>query len=560
MSKKWLIHPVENEDVDLLKKELELNPILCQLLVQRGITDPNDAKSFLAPTFEDLIDPDQLSGLTSAVAQIQSAVDNEKLLYIACSPDLDGILSLIIFKRFFADSKVKIKQFIPHIFGPDFDFYGQALANAPEEDHLMIGFGFSPIGEETAANQIVCFNNASIEIKNQENVTFINPGDVKNKYASPELSVVGVAYKMLAAYAKNNEISEEKHQALLPYVSMGILDSNAKITGENRILVHFGNKILGENPDELLAHLVKTTRLESPVSCKSLRVKLIQFLNMPLLYSDCALLDELFMTTKVNKMEATTEKMVAYRTQFFEEMRETMPEAMRMYDRGSSITRFGLIIYNPKWAPYLAPRIANNLMEKLNRVVMVVTNNQDGKVYGYGKSYSGYDLVKHFENLDLIPNSFFGKEDQVSFSFSKQHLDPFREQFTELIQDHFNKEENQLAELCVNAPIDLKELTLDFFHSLSQFAPFGPGNISPIFQTDNVKDTGNSRLLGGDHLSMVVKQGRAPEQFGIGFGLGKFLPKIQKSKFDICYTIEEQKVNGKQSLRLNVKGIKIRTK
>jgi single-stranded-DNA-specific exonuclease len=113
----------------------------------------------------------------------------------------------------------------------------------------------------------------------------------------------------------------------------------------------------------------------------------------------------------------------------------------------------------------------------------------------------------------------------------------------------------------IDAAIRLSDITQSFYNVLKQFAPFGPGNMSPVFKTENVRDTGMSRIVGNNHLKLNLAENETTRygMDGIAFGLGHYLAYIKrKIPFDICYTIEENTFNGKTSLQLNVKDIKLK--
>ncbi|MGB0950285.1 MAG: single-stranded-DNA-specific exonuclease RecJ, partial [Marinirhabdus sp.] len=103
------------------------------------------------------------------------------------------------------------------------------------------------------------------------------------------------------------------------------------------------------------------------------------------------------------------------------------------------------------------------------------------------------------------------------------------------------------------------DITPKFYRILKQFAPFGPGNMAPVFMTQHLKDTGQGKCVGKDkkHLRVVVKQGNSAAFTGIGFGMGdKHGIACGKKHFKAAYTLMENEWNGNRTLQLGIKDIK----
>ena len=116
-----------------------------------------------------------------------------------------------------------------------------------------------------------------------------------------------------------------------------------------------------------------------------------------------------------------------------------------------------------------------------------------------------------------------------------------------------------IPEVEIDAEIELTNISPRFYKLLKQFAPFGPGNMSPVFLTRGLVDKGFARIVGQNHLRFCVMYPGIfkPEYNAIAFGQSEYLPLVSNRKpFSLCYHIDENEWNGTVTLQLVVKDVK----
>jgi single-stranded-DNA-specific exonuclease len=203
--------------------------------------------------------------------------------------------------------------------------------------------------------------------------------------------------------------------------------------------------------------------------------------------------------------------------------------------------------------------VASRLTERYYRPTIILTES-NGMATGSARSVKDFDIYNAIESCSDLLEQFGGHMYAAGLTLKMENIEQFMERFEECvsktIEDHMLTQEIE-----IDSVLRLNEITPAFFKILKQFAPFGPGNMNPVFKTENVRDTGLSRIVGNNHLKLNLAEDET-KRFGldgIAFQMGQHYPFISRRiPFDICYTLEEHTFNGKTSIQLNVKDIKLK--
>ena len=216
------------------------------------------------------------------------------------------------------------------------------------------------------------------------------------------------------------------------------------------------------------------------------------------------------------------------------------------------------VIFNENWHKGVIGIVASRLTDSYYRPTIVLTRS-GSLITGSARSIKNFDIYDAIDSCSDILEHFGGHKYAAGLSLKPEHLKEFSERFEKYVAEHI--EEGDLTpELNVDIEIDFPTITPKFVRILKQFAPFGPGNLAPVFLTRNVIDAGFSRAVGNrKHLKLsVMQQGNTENVFsGIAFQKGELYERIHdKEPFTMCYHVEENFWQGKTTLQLNVKDIK----
>jgi single-stranded-DNA-specific exonuclease len=587
METKWILHqPVDKQQVDEIVKVLGIDENLATLLVQRGITNYEEAKTFFRPSLSQLHDPFLMTDMDKAVDRVLQAINNGEKLLVYGDYDVDGTTAVAVvytyLKPFF--KKKKIEFYIP--------------------DRYEEGYGISFKGIDYAADNgfklVIALDcgikaNERIDYANERGVDFIicdhhRPGDVIPNavavldakrpdchYPYDELSGCGVGFKLVTALSMRGLGTIEQVYDLIDLLAVSIAADIVPITGENRVLAHFGLKQLNKKPrpgiEAILQHANIYRRDEDQVEdeenvlTRELTISDLVFLIGPRINaagriakaSDSVRLLIADKKDHAEKLAASINDLNDERREFdnriTDEARGMIEDDQELRDAKSTV------VYNAKWHRGVIGIVASRLTDFYYRPTIVLTR-ANGLITGSARSIKNFDIYDAIDNCSDLLEHFGGHKYAAGLSMKPENLPEFRRRFEAYVAEHLVAEDF-VPELEVDLKIDFRNITAKFMRILNQFAPFGPGNMAPVFWTDNVVDAGGSRPVGGHrHLKLTVsqigdaEQGVAPFS-GIAFQKGDLFERIHAGEpFSICYHLEYNTWQGKTNLQLNVKDIK----
>ncbi len=587
METKWILHqPVDKQQVDEIVKVLGIDENLATLLVQRGITNFEEARTFFRPQLSQLHDPFLMTDMDKAVDRVLQAINNGEKLLVYGDYDVDGTTAVAVvytyLKPFFKTKKIEF--YIP--------------------DRYEEGYGISFKGIDYAADNgfklVIALDcgikaNERIDYANERGVDFIicdhhRPGDVIPNavavldakrpdchYPYDELSGCGVGFKLVTALSMRGLGTIEQVYDLIDLLAVSIAADIVPITGENRVLAHFGLKQLNKKPrpgiEAILQHANIYRRDEDQVEdeenvlTRELTISDLVFLIGPRINaagriakaSDSVRLLIADKKDHAEKLAASINDLNDERREFdnriTDEARGMIEDDRELRDAKSTV------VYNAKWHRGVIGIVASRLTDFYYRPTIVLTR-ANGLITGSARSIKNFDIYDAIDNCSDLLEHFGGHKYAAGLSMKPENLPEFRRRFEAYVAEHLIAEDF-VPELEVDLKIDFRNITAKFMRILNQFAPFGPGNMAPVFWTDNVVDAGGSRPVGGHrHLKLTVsqigdaEQGVAPFS-GIAFQKGDLFERIHAGEpFSICYHLEYNTWQGKTNLQLNVKDIK----
>lgn len=585
---RWIIaQDVEQQKVKELSKAIGVDDKLATLLVQRGITTYNEAKDFFRPSLNQLHDPFLMKDMDKAVDRLVKAMkDGEKIL-IYGDYDVDGTTAVALIYTYLKNliNKKKIEFYIP--------------------DRYEEGYGISYKGIDYAADNgfglvivLDCGIKAVEKIKyaNERGVDFIicdhhRPGDeipqavavLDSKrndcgYPYKELSGCGVGFKLITGLSMRLGRPIEEVYELLDYVAVSIAADIVPITGENRILAFFGLKLLNKKPRPGIEAVLGHANIHRKEEYSSSEMEKQNVLERELTISDLVFLIgprinaagrlekasdsvRLLIATNQNhaeKLAASINDLNVKRREFDNAITE---EALSMIDADEKMRNAkSTVIFNENWHKGVIGIVASRLTDSYYRPTIVLTRSGN-LITGSARSIKNFDIYDAIDNCSDLLEHFGGHKYAAGLSLKPENLEKFSERFEQYVSEHLDEDE-LIPELNVDIKMDFSNITPKFVRILKQFAPFGPGNLSPVFLTENVIDSGYSRAVGNKkHLKLTVTQRDNTENVfaGIAFQKGDLFERIHsKEPFSMCYYIEENFWQGKTTLQLNVKDIKFK--
>lgn len=213
------------------------------------------------------------------------------------------------------------------------------------------------------------------------------------------------------------------------------------------------------------------------------------------------------------------------------------------------------VLHHPEWHKGVIGIVASRIIENYYRPTIILTTDK-GKVSGSARSVKGFDVYNAIKSCEDLLLQFGGHKYAAGLTMETHNIEAFMARFEAIVSDSILAE-HLVPEVQIDAEVELEELTPTFYKILSQFAPFGPGNMEPIFVTRNVHDVGSSSLVGTPkaHLKYKIQKGNSPTYEGIGFNMADKFDIVKNGSFDICYKLTLNEFRGTKSLQLMVKDI-----
>jgi len=596
MQKRWVLkRRGDPEIVARLSAGLGIGPVLSELLVQRGVNTYEEARAFFRPSFDTLHDPFLMKDMDKAVDRIVKALDSKEKILVYGDYDVDGTTAVSLVYTFLKELGHEALDFyIPDRYSEGYGISFKGVDFAHDNKFglvIALDCGIKAIEKIRKANEykvdfIICDHHRPDE-RLPDAIAVLDAKRPDCQYPYKELSGCGVGFKLIQALAATKEIPRERLFRYLDLVAVSIASDIVPITGENRILAYYGLKLINRNPRPGFEAILKFSNINRkpgavprPVEelmqngnngdetgyifTRELTISDLVFLLGPRINAAGRIESGRNSVELLISRDEVTAEVIGKQINDFNTTRRdldatTTDEALEMIRLDERLRNArSTVVYKPEWHKGVIGIVASRLIENYYRPTIVLTQS-NGLVTGSARSIKDFDIYDAIDECSDLLEHFGGHKYAAGLSLKPSNLDAFIQKFEQVVSRGLT-EDMLSPEVEIDLKINLNEIGPKFFKVLKQFAPFGPGNMSPVFQTDGVIDNGYGRIVGKNHLKLTVGHAEiaSPPFPAIAFQQGDYFPDINTGKpFSICYHIEENEWNNQKSLQLNIKDIKI---
>lgn len=572
VEKKWIKREnADAETVSRLSSELGIDPVLAELLVQRGVHTFSQARSFFRPDLADLHDPFLMKDMDKAVDRVHRAiVGNEKILVYG-DYDVDGTTAVSLVYSFLARLTDRIDFYIPERYDEGYGVSYKGIDWAAENGFgLIITLDCGIKANEKVdyakgkgIDMIICDHHLP-ENDIPDAVAVLDPKREDCGYPFDDLSGCGVGFKLVQAYSQMYGIPFESLVPLLDLLVVSIASDLVSVTGENRILAHYGLKQLNGEPREGLLAMIQLSGLEpTHITIDDIVFKIGPRINAAGRMESGRMAVELLTASDAQTAFRIGTEINEHNNERKSIDRRITQEALDMVRTGSCLSSGNAtIVYNPHWHKGVVGIVASRLVEAFYRPTIVFTRSHGGLVTGSARSIHGFDLYDAIESCSDLLENFGGHLYAAGLTLKEENLTAFCERIELFISGRIIPE-MQIPVVDVDAMLNFSQITPKFLRILKQFQPFGPGNGAPVFLTENVYDNGNGRKVGaeGGHLKLELIQESHPYHHisAIAFNMAGFFDHIKAGNpIDVCYSIVENYYRGTANTQLRVKDMRER--
>jgi single-stranded-DNA-specific exonuclease len=568
MEKRWVVK--EKGDIAVVKHlagALGVSESLANLMAQRNISSVDEANAFFNPSLEYLHDPFLMKDMNIAVDRLSTAIKKNERILVYGDYDVDGTTAVALMYSFLKDQYSNVEYYIPDRYKEGYGVSFQGLDFAYQNNCkvvITLDCGIKAVEKVKYARSkgldvIICDHHyPGDEIPKA--VAVLDPKQPSCSYPYKELSGCGVGFKLIHAYSRVHGIPFSEIAHYLDLVAVSIASDIVPITGENRVMAYFGLKRLNESPRTGLKEIIRESEVTKALTIEDVVFKIGPRINAAGRMETGSKAVDLLVSSDTRLATGISKEINNFNIERRSVDRIITTEAMRMIAEDQrTVNSRTTVLYNPNWKKGVIGIVASRLIETYYRPTVILTES-NGFATGSARSVQGYDLYQAIESCSDLLESFGGHMFAAGLTLKKENIRPFMERFEQYVNSTIT-EEQLVPRIFIDTELSFSEINEDFFKTMSQFQPFGPENMSPVFVSRNVFDTGSGRMVGssGEHLKLdLCQESTGQKSFSaIAFSQADHFEYIKGGNpFDICYSLEMNEFRGNRNLQLNVRDIK----
>lgn len=551
------------ETVTALAKALNVEEFVATLLVQRGITTFEEAKAFFRPSLEHLHDPYLMKDMDKAIARIEKAIENSENILVFGDYDVDGTTAVSLVSSYLRSFYPNVATYIPDRYEEGYGVSFKGIDFAEDNGFTLIialDCGIKSIDHVAYAKNkgidfVICDHHRPGDTL-PDAVAILDPKRDDCSYPYDELCGCGIGFKLIQALGANRNQTVTDLTEYLDLVAAAIAADIVPMTGENRVLAHFGLQVINSNPRPGIKAIIHQLKKQT------LDITDVVFIIAPRINAAGRIKHgnhavELLTEFDFEQAQQFASEIEAYNAERKDLDKYITKEALQQIIDHNETERFTTVVFQEDWHKGVIGIVASRLIETYYRPTLVFTKSGD-KYAASARSVKGFDVYNALESCAEHLEQFGGHMYAAGMTLKKENYESFKNAFENEVKQTIPPE-LMVPEITIDAEIDFNDITPKLIRILKQFEPFGPQNMTPVFLTKNVKDTGYGKPMGkeDEHIRLFVKQNHSAGIAAIGFNLGAKIDVTSHQKtFQAVYCIDENEWNGTVTTQLRLKDIK----
>ncbi|MCJ7545994.1 MAG: single-stranded-DNA-specific exonuclease RecJ [Deltaproteobacteria bacterium] len=566
MNRRWEVLDCASQLKEELSKELDIPPLIAHLLINRGITNPQDGKKFLTPGLHQLYNPFLMKDMGKGVERIISALQKKEHISIYGDYDADGITACALLLDFLRSLGIRSSYYIPHRLTEGYGLNLEAIKKiAAQGTKLLIcvDCGISNHEEIQLASHLgmdtIVVDHHQVPPLPSPAYAVLDPLQPDCPYPFKGLAGVGVAFHLVVALRSRLRDSafwvDSAEPNLLHYldlVALGTIADVVPLVDINRVLVTYGLRQLVESLRPGIIALKEVSGIgKEEISTGHVAFRLAPRLNAGGRMAIGQMGVELLLADEYGKARSIAAELdqVNRERQGIEE--KIYREAKEIIERDSLLGRKSLVLSSDNWHVGVIGIVASKLAEEFCRPAILIALEGDGGK-GSGRSIIGFHLYEALQECEEHLLAFGGHKYAAGLKISRDKIEAFRDVFEETVKRKWG-DTASTPTIFIDAVVDLSEITLEFLSHLSSFPPYGPANPRPIFSTKGKLPIQDIRVLGKGTLKFTLSERQKTYEV-IGFGMGALGPQLPDA-VRIAFHPKMNDWQGVQRLQLELRAV-----
>lgn len=565
MQKRWKLLQADEQNVADLQRALNVNPVICKMLVQRKIETFDEAKQFFRPQLDMLHDPWLMKDMEKAVQRILKGFDIGEKILVFGDYDVDGTTSVACMFRFLQKyyDPAKVEFYIPHRYKEGYGVSKAGIDFAKQNEYSLIialDCGIKSIdligyAKDLGIDFIVCDHHMP-DIILPPAVAILNPKQVDCSYPFKELCGCGVGFKLITALSQRLQLPDTEFHEYLDLVATAIAADIVSMSGENRVLAFYGLKKANENPNYGIKALKQLSGLQKDLHINNLVFMIAPRVNAAGRMDDARKAVQMFVSKTYEEALLYAEMLHEDNTDRKEADQSITEEALYLIANDAElINRKSTVVFQSHWHKGVVGIVASRLIDRYYRPTIVLTQSGNYAA-GSARSVAGFNVYEAIHQCKDLLLGYGGHFYAAGMTLELDKVEAFQLKFEEIVASTIPPE-LLVPEIVIDAEILFTDLKQSFYNIICQMEPFGPDNLRPVFVIKNVVDSGYSKIVKEQHIKFSLRQGNIVFS-GIGFSLAdKFhLLHLQKP-VDVVFTLDQNEWNNQCHLQMKVIDIRL---
>jgi single-stranded-DNA-specific exonuclease len=563
MERRWKILAADKQRSDSLKQSLKISPVICDILVQRGIETFEQSKKYFRPELTDLHDPWLMKDMDKAVERIIRAINNNEKILVFGDYDVDGTTSVACMYSFLKKIHSEIDFYIPHRYREGYGVSKMGIDFAKENGFTLIislDCGIKSVeliryAKELGIDFVVCDHHLPDD-ELPPAVAILNPKQKDCNYPYKELCGCGVGFKLISALAPQFDLSDEDVNENLDLVATAIAADIVPMVGENRILAYYGLKKANENPNNGIKALCFLSGLKTELHINNLVFIIAPRVNAAGRMDDAKKAVQMFIAETYDEAFHYAEMLHSDNTDRKEADINITSEALSLITENQDWQeKKSTVVFKSHWHKGVVGIVASRLIEHYYRPTIVLTQSGEYAA-GSARSIPGFNLYEAVHACREYLIGYGGHFAAAGLTLEVNKIDAFRNKFEEVVSSTIDPE-LLIPEIIIDAEINFNEIQWPFYNIIQQMEPFGPENLRPVFVAKKVWNTGYSKIVKEEHIKFSLKQ-NGIVMTGIAFKMADKFHLLQMQKpIDVVFKIDENEWNGNKTLQLRMIDFKL---
>ncbi|MBN2731833.1 MAG: single-stranded-DNA-specific exonuclease RecJ [Balneolaceae bacterium] len=568
MSFQWVYAKPEERTISALQEELGISETIARLLALRNIDTYEKAKSFFRPGLKQLHDPFLMKDMEKATERLATAIRQREKILIYGDYDVDGTTATSILYIFLKDFGVDVDYYIPHRFKEGYGINPAGIQYAIDHNVdliISVDCGITAIKEAEVAREhgidlVICdHHNVSDQIPRA--VAVLDPKRPDCSYPFDGLSGAGVGFKLVQGTTQLLGLSKNIPLKLLDLVAISTASDIVPIIDENRILMREGLKRINKNPRKGIKALLDLIKIPpGSINTSSIVFSIGPRINAAGRMGDASKAVKLLIADTSAEAKARAHELESINIKRRDRDSQTMEEALAKVDQEYNLEAISsMVLHDAEWHLGVIGIVASRLVDTYSRPTIMLST-VDGMLKGSARSIKGFNIYDAIKECEDLLEQFGGHEFAAGLTMKQENLKEFRLRIDQIAAQRLTDKDFE-PDLPIDCELDLSNIDMRFWKLLSQFEPFGPGNLRPVFVSKNVRIVGVPTIVGKGHLKMKVAQNGSGVFDTIGFNMHQYMPIIrnaQNGDIEIAYSLEENHWNGNRKLQLKLRDIHIK--